>query len=69
MSLIRVLVFKPIRKFTLKRKCTQMWSERQAAFVTQMVTFSTEFMWEGFPIILRSVVMASVWPHVFKTFT
>ena len=67
MSLSKILAFEPIRKSKLKRNYTQMWSVRRVSFVTQIVTFSTEFTWKRFPIILRCVVTASVWPHIFKT--
>lgn len=36
MSLMRILVFKPIRKSTLKRNDTQMLSVRRVSFVTQI---------------------------------
>lgn len=68
MPLIRVLVFKSIRKSTQKRNYTQMWSVRRVSFVAQILTFSIEFTWERVPVILRTVVMASVWPHIFRTF-
>lgn len=68
MSLTQVLVFKFIRKSTQKRNYTQMWSVRRVSFAAQILTFSIEFTWERFPIILRMVVMASIWPHTFRTF-
>jgi hypothetical protein len=36
MPLMRILVFKPIRKSTLKRNDTQTWSVRKVSFVTQI---------------------------------
>lgn len=68
MSLTRILAFKCIRKYTRKRNYTQMWNVRRVSFVTQILTFSIEFTWKRFPVILRTVVMGSVWPHIFRTF-
>lgn len=61
MSFIRVLVFKFTRKPTPKRNYTQMWNMRRVLFVAQILTFSVL-------IIPRTVVMASVWPPIFRTF-
>lgn len=58
---------KSIRKSTLKKNYTQMWSVRKVSSVAQILTFGMGFTWKRFPVILKNVVMALVWPHIFRT--